>query len=79
MTEINRIGKRLREARENATPKITQADLAAKLQTSGVYLDETAISKIEKDKRRVSDIEAAAIANSLNINLLWLLGISDEK
>ena len=70
----NLIGENVRQARLKSHPKITQIDLIARLAVRGVYLDSTSISKIESFKRPVTDIELVAIADALNVSILWLLG-----
>ncbi|PKM49333.1 MAG: transcriptional regulator [Firmicutes bacterium HGW-Firmicutes-7] len=69
----NIIGGRVREARHKIKPKITQTDLLARLAIRGVLMESTSISKIESYKRPVTDIELVAIADSLNVSILWLL------
>jgi transcriptional regulator with XRE-family HTH domain len=69
----NLIGARVREARHRRNPKITQLDLLARLAVRGVYMESTSISKIESYKRPVTDIELVAIAEALNVSILWLL------
>jgi transcriptional regulator with XRE-family HTH domain len=69
----NLIGDRVREARHRRNPKITQLDLLARLAIRGIYLESTSISKIESYKRPVTDIELVAIAEALNVSVLWLL------
>ncbi len=75
----NLISKRLRQARENSNPIITQEDLAARLQLLGIYLDATMLSKIEQNKRRVYDVELVAIAQTLKVGVCWLLGLTDDR
>lgn len=70
----NIIGDRVREARLKSKPKVTQLDLIARLATRGIELDETAISKIESGTRPVMDFELVAIAESLGVKVVWLLG-----
>ena len=70
----NLIGGKVREARRKCNPKISQIDLIARLAIRGIYMDSTSISKIESFRRPVSDIELVAIADALNVNILWLLG-----
>jgi len=70
----NLIGEKVREARKISNPKISQIDLLARLAIRGVYMDCTSISKIESYRRPVSDIELVAIADALNVSILWLLG-----
>ncbi len=78
MARRNVIGERVRLARERAKPRITQADLAARLQIEGLRLERVAISKIETGYREVTDVEAIAIAKALGVTISWLLGESEE-
>ncbi len=77
----NLISLRLRQIRMESKPKVTQSDLVARLQTLGVYMDETMISKIEMGKRGVSDIELVALAKALKIPVNGLLSdlLEDEE
>ncbi len=70
----NIIGKRVRMVRLRNKPKITQLDLLARLEVRGIYLEKTAISKIESGRRPVTDIELLAIADALHVSTSWLLG-----
>jgi len=78
MARRNVIGERVRLARERAKPRITQVDLAARLQIEGLRLERVAISKIETGYREVTDVEAIAIAKALGVTISWLLGGSEE-
>lgn len=78
MGERNIIGDRLKLARKRAKPPITQIDLAARLQIQGLRLEQAAISKIEAGYREVTDVEAAAIAKALGVNVGWLFGEGEE-
>lgn len=69
----NIIGDRVKEARHNSKPKVTQIDLLARLSVRGINLDKTAISKIEAKSRPVTDYELVSIADSLGVSILWLL------
>jgi len=69
----NIIGKRVREARLRAKPKITQVDLLARLEIREIYLEKTAISKIEAGTRPVNDKELLAFADALHVTPNWLL------
>ena len=69
----NVVGPRVREARRKARPRISQSDLVARLQLLGVMVDQSAISKIEKGRRPVSDIEVVALAKALKVSVSWLL------
>ena len=70
-------GERIRQAR--VIQKITQADLAARLQVEDVQIERNSISKIESGDRFVADYELKAIAKVLKVNIDWLLGGEDEK
>lgn len=61
----NIIGQRLKTLREEK--RLSQSDLAAKLQTMNVNMDQQMISKIEKNKRQVTDYELAFLCRCLNI------------
>ena len=71
----NLCGERIRAARKKA--RMTQLELAAKLQLEGVDLTRDAISKIEGGYRFVADYELLAFARVLQISVLWLLN-ADE-
>ena len=73
----NLVGKRVRQARYSANPKITQAQLAARLQLQGINLERAAISKIETGIRPVTDLELIAIARVLGTTVAWLVRESE--
>jgi hypothetical protein len=66
------IGKRVREARLKARPRITQDDLAGKLAARGISVDQAAICRIENQTRYVMDYEAVALARCLRVSVAWL-------
>lgn len=70
--ERNIIGNKVRLARKEAKPPITQAELAARLQVKGLRIDRATISKIETGYREVTDIEAAALSEALGVSISWL-------
>lgn len=74
----NLIGERLRKARHKTNPKTTQTDLLARLAVRGIELEKTTISKIESKTRPVTDIELVAIADALDVSVLWLLGLEEN-
>ena len=78
MDRRNIIGKRVRLARKIAKPEITQNDLAARLQTQGLQLEQAAVSKIESGYREVTDVEVAIIAKALGVSINWLFDESDK-
>ncbi len=71
---LNIIGKKIVTARKKAVPRITQKDLAARLEVQGIHIERVGISKIEAGNQRVNDIEIAAIAKALNVTVAWLFG-----
>lgn len=70
----NIVGTRVREARYLSEKKITQADLAVRLQLQGWEIDRVGVAKIEIGLRQVTDIEVKKLAKALNVSVAWLLG-----
>lgn len=66
-------GDRIHEAR--CKHRLTQSDLAAKLQLAGIIMERDSISRIEIGTRFVADYELREIAKILNVSVDWLLGI----
>lgn len=66
-------GDRIREAR--LKKRLTQADLAARIQTEGVIMERDSISRIENGTRFIPDYELPVFARTLGVSVLWLLGI----
>ncbi|MCK9218325.1 MAG: helix-turn-helix domain-containing protein [Firmicutes bacterium] len=54
---------------------LTQQQLSAKLETLAVYIDRASISKIEQQKRIVTDYELLALCEVLKVSPGWLLGL----
>lgn len=73
----NVVGPRVRQARKLATPRVSQVDLAARLQLLGLKIDQSGVSKIEQGRRPVLDIEVIALAKVLKVSAAWLLGEVD--
>jgi transcriptional regulator with XRE-family HTH domain len=70
----NIIGNRIRKARQDAKPPLTQSDLVARLQLEGLRdIDQPIVSRIEKGERLVTDYEIKAIAKALKVSVGWLL------
>lgn len=65
-------GERVRQKRTER--KITQAELAARVQCEGVALEQDAISRIESGQRMVQDYELRALAEVLGASMDWLAG-----
>jgi ribosome-binding protein aMBF1 (putative translation factor) len=68
----NIVGRRIREARLKCKPPVSQDDLAGRLAAKGIVLDQTAISRIERQDRYLMDYEVAAIAKCLKVSIAWL-------
>ena len=73
----NIIADKLKELREKQ--KLSQSNLAAKLQTMNVNIDQQMISKIEKNKRQVTDYELACICKCLAVTPNDLLDFFEIK
>ena len=69
----NICGKRVKEARRRL--KLSQEDLAARLQVSGVIIERNSISRIESGERFVADYELLALSKILSVSPLYLLGL----
>ena len=67
----NLCGNRIREAR--LRHRLSQYDLAARLQTQGILIEQDSISRIEIGTRFVADYEVKVLAKVLNVPLEWLL------
>ena len=68
----NIISQKLKMLREEK--KISQSNLAARLQTMNLNIDQQMISKIEKNNRQVTDYELACICKCLSVTPNDLLG-----
>ena len=63
-------GARIYQAR--TARRMTQMELAAKMQVEGVTIEREAISKIETGDRLVTDYELLAFAKVFHVTLDWL-------
>lgn len=68
-------GERIREARLRR--RLTQAELAARLQVEGVIMERDSLSRVEIGTRFVPDYEIPVFARVLGVSVLWLLGIDE--
>ena len=69
--QCNICGHNVRRIREEK--KMSQDQLAAKLQTEGLGINQNSISRIETGKRIVADFELKALAKVLNVDIDTLL------
>ncbi len=65
----NIVGSRIRALRRKIRPKMTQDDLAGRVAAMSIILDRTAIYRIELGMRSVSDLELAALAKALRVDV----------
>ena len=61
----NIVSENIRKYREAA--KLSQSQLAAKMQTAGINIDQQMISRVEKNLRQVTDYEFAVFCEVLNV------------
>ncbi len=73
----NLVGERVKDARGNAQPPLTQEDLSKRLAKLGVSIDRAGIAKIETGIRGVLDFELVALAKALDVNVTWLLQLKE--
>lgn len=69
----NICGKRVKEARKKL--KLSQANLAAKLQLEGVIIERDSVSRIEIGTRFVADYELLILCKILKVTPAYLLGL----
>lgn len=72
----NICGDRVREARQKQ--RMSQSDLAAKLQINGIILERDSISRIESGTRFVADYELLILSKVLRVDIWWLLTADEE-
>ena len=75
--EKNISGDRIHQAR--TAMRLSQADLAARMQVNGVTIEREAISKIETGDRFVTDYELMVFAKVLNVSIEWLIDQNQKK
>lgn len=72
----NMVGPRVTETRQRQGMK--QVELLAKLQTAGIDISASALSRLEGQKQPVSDFELRALAETLPVTVHWLLGLPED-
>lgn len=72
----NICGERIHEARTRQ--RLSQADLAARLQIAGIIIERDSVSRIEIGTRFVADYELMILADVLSVSVDWLLGIEKD-
>ena len=66
-------GDRIREARQKK--RMSQTDLAARMQVEGILIERDSISRIEIGTRFVPDYELLIFSKVLDVSVNWLLGL----
>ena len=74
--EKNLISNRLIELRKQQN--LSQRDLAHKLQLAGYDMDKNVITRIETNKRYVTDIELRALSQVLGVSYAFLIDGEDK-
>jgi transcriptional regulator with XRE-family HTH domain len=69
--EKNICGDRIKIARSRK--KMKQIDVAVVLEEHKIYLNQTAIGKIERGERYIHDYEVLALSTVLDVSVEWLL------
>lgn len=73
----NIIHKQLKQARKRAG--LTQTALAAQMQTCNINIDQQMISRIENNRRIVTDYELACFCKLLAVSEKDMLGSVDDE
>lgn len=69
--EKNLIGLRLKDLRKEHS--LSQRDLARQLQLAGIDMDKNVITRIETNKRYVTDLELKAITEIFHVTYDYLI------
>ena len=70
--ERNIVGSRVEQRRKSIGMK--QKDLLTKLQSKGIDINTSGLSKLEGQVRGVSDVELVALSDILGVSIDWLVG-----
>lgn len=73
----NICGERVRQARLKS--RLSQFDLAARLQIEGVTIERDSVSRVEIGTRFVADYELMVLAKVLGVSVSWLLGMEERR
>ncbi len=73
----NLIGERLKELRNKNN--LSQRDLASKLQLIGIDMDKNVITRIETNKRYVTDFELQALKQVFSVEYDYLIDGKEQK
>lgn len=70
-------GERILQLRK--ANKLSQNQLAIKMQTEGVIMEQDVISRIESGQRILVDYELFALAQIFKVSSDWIIGLSDKQ
>lgn len=73
----NIVGERICALRKERN--IKQKDLVAALQTRGMDISDTSMSRLEGQNRLVQDFELPILAETLGVSVEYLLGMTEER
>ncbi len=75
--ERNIIGAKVVRIRQEK--HIRQKDLVAQLQSMGMDISDTSMSRLEGQNRLVQDFEVPILAKALGVSVEWLLQTEEEQ
>ncbi len=75
--EKNLIGQHLKELRKEH--QLSQRDLARQLQLAGFDMDKNVITRIETNKRYVTDLELKALTGIFHVSYDYLIDGREKK
>lgn len=70
----NLAGPKIKEIRDKTN--MTQRELVSKLEERGVYITPCTLSKIETQKRSITDIELSAFSRALEVGIDELIDVN---
>lgn len=76
-SQKNISGERIRRLRK--ANKLSQNQLAIKMQIEGVIMEQDVISRIESGQRILVDYELFALAQIFKVSADWLIGLTNEQ
>lgn len=83
VNNINICGKWIRYVRlgyyDKNHPKISQETLVARMQTRGIMINRSSLSRIENGIRGLSDIEVLCFADALKVPVTFLYEGTDKR
>ena len=74
---LNIVGAKVAQVRKEKG--IKQKDLVAALQSRGMDICDTSMSRLEGQNRMVQDFEVPILAEALGVSIEWLLSQEKEK